>query len=116
MQGIALLVRGGRDARVTFNGMAANLAEARPSSAWIEDAKQSCFTGDLDESRNADDNDARHLAGANDKGAEGFDIRVVKQKPKQGDKELQRSNRHESRPSSNSIPGGNVNNTYNSPD
>jgi hypothetical protein len=33
MQGIALLVRGGRDARVTFNKMADNLAEARPSSA-----------------------------------------------------------------------------------
>jgi hypothetical protein len=70
-----------------------------------------------EEEQTGDENetDARYPAGVNDRGAESLSLHVVKQKPKQDEKEPQRYGRQGSRLSSSATPSGGVNNTYGSP-
>jgi hypothetical protein len=66
----------------------------------------------MDQTEDEGGNDARYPAGANDGGAEGFEIRVVKQKLKQDEEELQQSDRQESRLSSSATSDGDITETY----
>jgi hypothetical protein len=57
------------------------------------------------------ENDARQPAGANDGGAEGFGIRVMKQNPKQDEEELQQHDLQENRLSRSATSDGGINGT-----
>jgi hypothetical protein len=57
------------------------------------------------------ENGARYSAGANDGGAEGFGIRVMKQNPNQDEKELQQHDLEENRLSSSATSDGGINDT-----
>jgi len=59
--------------------------------------------------------DARHPVGANDGGAKDFDMRVMKQNPKQDEEELQQCDPQESRLCSSPTSDSGINDTHGTP-